>query len=264
MRAILVEDEPVMQRRFARLTKNIDDLELVGSFDDPKDALKYAADGNKVDAAFLDIELPGLINGLNLAGELKKIRDDMLIVFVSAYDHYIKAANDLGADYYLLKPYSEESLRYMMERLRLLARRQLKNIYMRTFGRFQVLKDGLPIAINGKAKEILAVLVVRRGREVSNEEIYSTVWPDRKYSNANMSVYYNALGRLKKLLGSEGLSDLLISSAHGQMINTELFDCDYYAWLDGDPETRKRFDGLFMTEYGWAEHLIWDMINDER
>ena len=39
------------------------------------------------------------------------------------------------------------------------------------FGRFTIAFHDEPIAITGKAKEILALLVANRGKEVSNEEI---------------------------------------------------------------------------------------------
>ncbi|MBQ8994862.1 MAG: winged helix-turn-helix domain-containing protein [Oscillospiraceae bacterium] len=112
-----------------------------------------------------------------------------------------------------------------------------------------------PIALRGKAKEILALIVSRRGKEISNEEIYRTVWENRPYSNSNMTVYYNALRRLRDALEEFGIRDLLISTARGQMVDVSRFDCDYYDWLDGETSGEGvQLEDLF-SEYSWSEYL---------
>lgn len=259
MKAIVVDDERLMLRKFERLSAGIPDLNLTGSFESAEEALAYAAE-HPVELAFLDVSMP-IMNGIELAGKLREIRPDILIVFVSAYDNYIWDSNRIGGDYYIVKPYLTETLEMVMERIRLIACRQRKALYIQTFGRFLVLRNGKPVPLTGKAKEILALVVTRRGKEISNEEIFTTLWEGRTYSNANMSVYYNALRRLKDTLKDQGLSDLLISALHGQMVNTSLFDCDYYAWQDGDLRERDRFEGEFLSEYSWGEYLLADMMN---
>lgn len=260
MRAIVVDDEPLMLKRFARLSADIADLTIVGQFESAEKALAYASE-HPFEAAFLDVAMP-ITNGVELARELRRIRPDILIVFVSAYDEYLWDFNRIGGDYYIIKPYNRETLEMTMERLRLLLQRQRKELYVQTFGRFLVLRDGKPLPLSGKAKEILALVVTRRGKEISNEEIYSTIWEDRPYGNVEMTVYYNALRRLKQILKKEGLEDLLISTQRGQMVNTALFDCDYYAWQDRNAEKRDRFEGEFMSEYSWGEHILAGLINE--
>jgi len=259
MRAIIVDDEPLMLRRFARLSTGIPDLNIVGQFGSAEKAMEYAAN-HPVEVAFLDVAMP-VTNGIELAKSLRLLRPDILIVFVSAYDDYLWDFNRIGGDYYIIKPYNRETLEMVMDRIRLLAHRQQKSIYIRTFGRFVVLKDGRPLPLVGKGKELLALIVTRRGKEISNEEIYSTLWEGRPYSNVEMTVYYNALRRLKNLLAREGVSDLLISTSRGQMINVALFDCDYYAWQDGNMKARDRFEGEFLSEYSWAEYILAGMVN---
>lgn len=254
MRAIVVDDEPLMIQKFARLMEDIPDLNIVGQFDDSSDALEYVKK-NEIEIAFLDIAMPG-IDGILLAKELRKIKNNILIVFISAYDSYIRESNQIGVDYYLAKPYTKKALSMMMDKLRLLASRLQKRVFIQTFGRFQVQKDGRPIRLTGKAKEILALLTARDGKEVSNKEIYETLWEDRPYSNAQMSVYYNALRRLKNVLQKEGLADLMISTANGQMLNTKIADCDYYAWKNKNPDLKNRFEGEFLPEYSWGETIL--------
>ena len=254
MKAIIVDDESLMARKFARLAESIPDLDVIGQFTDPAEALAFVR-GNEVDAAFLDIEMPGM-NGMELAGQLREIRQDMLIVPVTAHEDYVYEANQIGTDYYIVKPYTQAVLEAMMDRLRLLASRQGKSIYIQTFGRFLVRKDGEPVPLTGKAKEILALVVTRRGKEISNEEIYSTIWENRPYDNSSMGVYYNALKRLRDALAKAGLEGLLVSTARGQTVNVDLFDCDFYAWKDGVSDEKSAFEGEFMSEYSWGEYLI--------
>ena len=261
MRAIIVDDGPLMLKRFMRLSEGIPDLHVVGQFESANGALDYAI-SNPVEIAFLDVAMP-VTNGVELAKLLRGLRPDIIIVFVSAYDEYIWDFNQIGGDYYIIKPYKRDTLEMAMERIRLIARRQQKKLYIQTFGRFLVLRDGEPIPLTGKAKEILALVVTRRGKEISNEEIYSTIWEGRTYSNANMSVLYNALRRLKNTLRSEGLEALLISTVRGQMADTSMFDCDYYAWQDKNMDLRDKFEGEFMSEYSWGEYILANILGEE-
>lgn len=86
------------------------------------------------------------------------------------------------------------------------------------------------------------------------------MWEGRPYSNSKMTVYYNAMHRLKQALRKAGAEELIISTAHGQMANTELFDCDYYDWLDGRKDKGEAFEGEFMSEYSWGEYLLRDIV----
>lgn len=260
MRAIIVDDEPLMLKRFARLSENLPDLHLVGRFETAREALAYAQK-NPVELAFLDVAMPEM-NGIELAKRLREIRKDILIVFVSAYEEYVWDFNQIGGDYYILKPYNRETLEMVLDRLRLLSHRQRKELYIQTFGRFVVLRNGEVVPLTGKAKEILALVVTKRGREISNEEIYSVIWEGRTYNNVNMGVFYNALARLKASLKKASLEKLLISTSRGQMVDTSLFDCDYYAWKDKNMEQRDRFEGEFLSEYSWGEYILADILND--
>ena len=258
MKTLIVDDEAIMVRKFKRMSEEISDIEIVGAFEDPIEAL-YFSYQNVVDLAFLDIEMP-IINGINLAKKLRELRPDILIVFLTAYDDYIRECNELGGDYYIIKPYSKKTLETAMERLRLLRRRQNKDIYVNCFGRFVVTKEGKVLPLTGKAKEILALVVIKRGKEISNEEIYRTIWEDRPCSNKDMTVFFNALRRLKLALKKEGAEDILISTKRGQKIDTELVDCDYYLWQDNEKDERMLFDGEFLSEYAWGEYILADIM----
>lgn len=259
MRAIIVDDEPLMVHKFVRLASNIADLCIVGQFTDAHDALAFVQT-HEVEAAFLDVEMPEM-DGIELAKRLREIRPGIIIVPVTAHEQYVFDANRIGVDYYIIKPYTAAVLEEMFARLRLIAERLGKDVYIQMFGRFLVKKNGRPITLSGKAKEILALVACRQGREISNEEIYRTIWEGRPCDNDSMGVYYNAIKRLRNALRAAGLSNLLVSTARGQMIDTNLFDCDFYEWKDRTMDVRNQFKGEFLPEYSWAEYLKGDLFS---
>ncbi|WP_461809892.1 response regulator [Faecalimonas sp.] len=261
MKAIIVDDEQIMLRSFMRLSKGISNLNVIAQFESPDEALQFAQE-NFVELAFLDIKMPSM-NGIELAVKLREICPSILIVFISAYDEYIRDSNLIGGDYYIVKPYKRETIVMMMQKMQMLSKGLHKEIYVQMFGRFNVLKNGVPIALRGKAKEILALIASRCGKEISNEEIYSVIWEGREYSNVKMKVYYNALRRLKETLEAEGISDLLLSTPRGQMMNTEIVECDYYAWKNNKVQEKHKFEGEFLSEYSWGEYILAKLLDVE-
>lgn len=258
MRSIIVDDEPVMLRKFERLSRDFPEIDLVGVFRDPCEALAFAGK-EPVDLAFLDIGIP-VINGLELAKRLREINKDILIVFITAHDEYIREANQIASDYYLMKPYDHSALEKAVQNMTLLSRRLKKTVFFQTFGHFNVMKNGKPIALNGKAKEILALLVAKGGKELSNEEIFSTIWEEKEYSHAGRKTYFNALRRLKNALKAHEIEEVLISTAHGQMVNPEKFDCDYYMFQEKGKDIQ--FEGHFLVDYSWSEGILASILEE--
>lgn len=261
MRAIIVDDEPVVIKNFLAICAGLRDLSIVGAFENAEDAIFFAK-SESVEIAFLDIEMP-VMTGLVCAEKLRALYPQILIVFVSEHEKYIRDANKIGADYFIAKPCERETLEMLMPKMNLLKQRQNKNVSIQMFGRFFVKNKGKPVALNGKAKEILALVATRCGKEITNEELYMTIWENRTYDNVSMKVYYNALRRLKDTLAENGISDLLISTSRGQMINLDLVDCDYYEWKNGNGKDKHGFDGEFCPEYSWGEYILGDILEKE-
>ena len=152
----------------------------------------------------------------------------------------------------------------MVDKMLLMSGRMHKKVYIQMFGRFNVMKDGVPLKMCGKTKEILALVASRCGREISNEEIYTTIWENRDYSNDSMKVYYNALCRVKRVLAENGISDLMLSTPRGQMLNIQMCDCDYFAWKDGRAGNWEQFEGEFLSEYSWGESILAGILNESQ
>lgn len=262
MRAILVDDEPLMLKSFMRYSAEVPEFQVITQFESPEQALAFAGE-NPFELALLDIEMPKM-NGIELAVKLRALYPELLVVFISAYDEYVRDSNAIGDDDYIVKPYKKETIQCMMQKMVLLSARQHKPIRLQMFGRFNVLKDGTPLLIQGKTKEILALVACRRGKEISNEEIYSVIWEGQEYSNEQMKTYYNALHRLKHILADNGAAELLISTPRGQMLNTALCDCDYYDWLNNNADAGSRFEGEFLSEYSWGVYILADLLHMDR
>ena len=129
------------------------DFEIVGKFTDPNAAIEYAA-GHVVDFALLDIDMPGM-DGIHLAQALRRLRSDIIIVFATAHPKFAVEALKMKADYIIFKPFDREDIADVMERAKLLRRRQCKRIHFHTFGAFDMLVDGEPVHFrSGKAKGV--------------------------------------------------------------------------------------------------------------
>ena len=168
MRVMIVDDERLALRQFMMETEDIPGIELAGAFSNPLQALEYLKE-NPVEAAFLDIEMPEL-NGIVLAGKMREISPDLVVIFITGYEQYTLDALKVKADYYMTKPYDSRDIKEVLERAKLLSARQKKRVYIRTFGRFDLFIDGKAVYFsNTKAKELLALCVDHRGGALTIE-----------------------------------------------------------------------------------------------
>lgn len=116
MKAILVDDEPIMLRSFIRNSAGIPDLEIVAQFQSAEEAITYAKNST-FDLAFVDLVLPQ-INGVTLASMLRTINPKLLVVFISAHIDSVQIPEDQPADFYLSKPYHKVIIEDMMQKLK--------------------------------------------------------------------------------------------------------------------------------------------------
>ena len=81
MRIMAVDDELLALEDFEDTCKEVGITDEIVKFSNPLDALSYAA-MNKVDIAFLDIEMP-IIKGIDLAKRIKAVSPNVRIVFAA-------------------------------------------------------------------------------------------------------------------------------------------------------------------------------------
>lgn len=115
MKVIIVEDEILAQQELSWLIKEHSQMEIVGTFDDGLDVLKFLQH-NKVDALFLDINIPSL-DGVLLAQNISQFAHKPFIVFITAWKEHAVEAFELEAYDYILKPYQESRIINMLQKL---------------------------------------------------------------------------------------------------------------------------------------------------
>jgi len=103
LKTIAIDDEPLALRLVSEYISKTPFLELVGSFDNPLDAIDFLS-SQSVDLIFVDIQMPDL-TGIEFARSLENAPK---IIFTTAYEKYALDGFKLNAIDYLLKPFSYE------------------------------------------------------------------------------------------------------------------------------------------------------------
>ena len=112
IKAIIVDDERLARKDLQSLLNDYPYIELVGEADDAKSAIKLINKANP-ELIFLDIQMPGE-SGFDL---VEKIKPNIKVIFVTAYDEYAIRAFEINALDYLLKPVNPKRLQSSIERL---------------------------------------------------------------------------------------------------------------------------------------------------
>lgn len=132
-----------------------------------------------------------------------------------------------------------------------------EGVFVRTFGYFDVFVNGKPVVFGSpREKELLALLIDRRGGVVSSDEAIGLLWPDETLSKRSKPRYRKLALGLKKTLASYGIEDLLVSRNGSRSTDISKFTCDYYEFLSGNDNYARSFHNAYMTGYGWAETTL--------
>src|SRR5205814_8222331 len=113
IRALIVDDEPLIRRGLRDRLSAIDGIELVGECANGTEAIERIL-SDKFDLVLLDVQMPD-IDGLEVIRQVGPERMP-LVIFVTAYDEYAVRAFELNALDYLLKPFDEDRLRQSIAR----------------------------------------------------------------------------------------------------------------------------------------------------
>ena len=108
----LVDDERLALARLSRMLEESGRAEVVGAETDPEAALAFLRE-HRVDALFLDIQMPGM-TGFEL---LTRLDDPPPIVFTTAFDEFALRAFEVSSVDYLLKPVEAAHLDRALDRL---------------------------------------------------------------------------------------------------------------------------------------------------
>ena len=251
MNFLVTDDEALQMEELVNILRRICPNATIYPCTWPDDALKEAA-LHPIDIAFLDIQTGGM-NGLELAVQLKKIKADTHVIFVTGYSQYAVDAFAMHATGYLLKPVTEEAVRRELTFV-YQNRPSGKRIEIRTFGGFDVYADGQPIRFGrAKSKELLAYLVDRKGLSVTTGEAYAVLFEDAADTLSGKSYFRTIVHEMINALKKANAEEILLKSRNSYAVIPERFDCDYYRFLQGDPEAINAFQNDYMAAYSWAE-----------
>ncbi|MEO7992736.1 MAG: response regulator, partial [Chryseolinea sp.] len=137
---IIIDDEYLAIKVLEEYSSKIDELSILKTFTDPKEALLFLQQ-TKVDLLFLDIQMPYL-DGFEL---LKQLPSPPLIIFTTARHDFAVKAFELDVLDYLVKPISSERFEKAVgkadEYLQLLAgRKSEKKNYIMVRADYQITK----------------------------------------------------------------------------------------------------------------------------
>lgn len=265
MHIIYVDDEKPAIDNFCLTTANFPEIRTLHTFQDGETALAFAKE-HMVDAAFLDMEMPGM-SGLALARELKKCDPKIRIIFVTAYSRYALDAWGVDANGYLLKPYIANDIRKELAKC-MYKPLPSHRVSIETIPTLSISIDGVPFYISAaKPREMFALLVDRGERGFTVGEGIACLWPDRAADAGTQSLCRMTWKRLSDALENAGIGDIIMTSENHRYLKTEQVDCDLYRIMAGDRQMARKYSGEYLREYEWAEtrnaQLHWMLLEKE-
>jgi len=210
MKLLLVEDSERLQRSLAAgLRKS--GFTVDQAFDGEQALACLAV--NRYDAVILDLMLPK-IDGLSVLGRLRGNGNDCHVLILSANDQTEDRVRglDLGADDYLVKPFSFDEL---VSRLRALDRRgsgvkspaiEIDGVTIDSVAR-QVSFDEAVISLTPHEYRLLEFLATRRGRVFSHDQLIDQLYDMSRYVTRNAVEAH--ISSLRKRLQAAGAPRLI-------------------------------------------------------
>lgn len=187
-------------------------------YPDGKSALE-AYHNQNFDICLLDIMMPEL-NGFEVAEQIRHKNSDIPIIFISAKalkEDRIKGLK-IGADDYLVKPFSIEELILKIEVF--LKRSKKTNTYSSSYkvGKYDfdpknyTLQDAIvTITLTQRESELLLYFIRNKNTVLKRQDILKAIWGDDDYfMGRSLDVF---ISRLRKVLADE--QNILIENLHG-------------------------------------------------
>lgn len=256
MKIIIVDDESFAIEALEFVLEDIPDIQILGTFQNTKEVIGFA-EKNQPDLAFLDIEMPG-VNGIELAKKMKAAAPDIRTVFVTGYNNYAQEAFDVEASGYILKPFTPEKIQEVLKKVTAEHKKaQVPDVFVRTFGRFDIfIKGEVLVFTSKKAKELVALCVDHCGGVVTMEEAIDKLWEDRLYDEKTKKLYRKAVMIATHTFEEAGVPGIFQTRRGLCYIDRDKIACDYYTLLDGNNQNGHPFEGEYLFEYDWAEERI--------
>jgi len=221
-RILLVEDEKNLgSTLLERLQKEGFEAAWATSVTDARMEIQQ----RRFDLALMDVGLPDG-SGFDVAAELRRVQPSTAIIFLTAFgspEDRIRGL-ELGAEDYVVKPFhlKELILRIQngLKRARYLAASLAENTESVKvgkarihFSKFEAEADGGIHSLTHKECALLRLLVDRRGRVVSRDEILNHVWSEDEFPSPR--TVDNFIMRLRRLVEVNPEEPQVIKSIRG-------------------------------------------------
>lgn len=202
---IIVDDEKPALIKMTHLLSDYPDYQVLGAYTSVTELLN-ALPKLQPQVAFLDIAMPGM-TGIELAQHLKtQYKDQIKIVFVTAYDEYAVSAFDLYAVDYLLKPIKKERFQQTIQRLnnllspeadiRLSTVLNSPPLMIRAFGKLEISGSNDPQLTwrTAKVRELFALFLHHYPDSLFKNTLLDSLWEgltdEKALANLNTCNYY--------------------------------------------------------------------------
>lgn len=181
-RCIIIDDEEHAVQGMRNYIKDMPDLKVIRTYNDPLKALNEILSGEIFDLLFLDIDMPQM-SGIDLAKEIRHKTNKL--IFTTGHIKYGYEAFEVEADAYLLKPFSVSKFIAIVTKV-------LHKDKSR-------LKDGLDFFFVKSKEDNLKLLMVRYSDVIAVESSLNYVIihiPDRKIlTYMSLTEIFNVLSK---------------------------------------------------------------------
>lgn len=273
MRTILVDDELLLLSHMEKLLTEIDDIQLIGMYNNPYQALE-AILRDKPDVVFLDIEMPE-INGIQMAEQIQNVHPSINIVFITAYSEYAVRAFEINAVDYILKPLKRDRLMNTIQRFKKDYSTKEAPTRSPMVCCFQSLQftDAWSQKLDvrwrtNKAKELFLFLLQYRNQLIRKDVILDILWPEAEWDKA-YTLIYTTIYQIRKTLETMNLPIKILSREDSYILDLNGVKLDIDEWENGihqsPPVTSETlsyhqqimnlYQGEYLaeTDYTWAE-----------
>ncbi|EXG84639.1 response regulator-like protein with receiver domain [Clostridium sp. ASBs410] len=117
IRVVVVDNSEELLIKLTRILKEIDGIELCGSFNDAITAMQYVRE-NPVDIVFSDVVMPD-ISGITLAAKLYELTDPPEVVLLSGIPGFSLEAWKIRAFGFIIKPYTKTQIIKMIDQYKM-------------------------------------------------------------------------------------------------------------------------------------------------
>lgn len=259
MQVLLVDQSELSLKMLERICLENEKISKVSCFTSPMNALKYIEKEDKeVSLVISEIEMDEM-TGIELASRIHAVNENINVAFITSKTDYAFRAFDVDAISYILKPADPVQIEKITKKALKATKpaTEKRRIFIRTFGHFDVFVGSVVVRFSSaKAKELLALIVDRRGGVVTMMQAIEALWPERVEDNSVRSLYRNVLQSLRETLQQAGISEIFVNTRNSRSVNITEFECDYYQLLDGKQRGINSFTGEYMTGYAWSGQTL--------